>query len=99
MATGYQGGPVGPMGAGAQGESPDAGPGPAGSMISPAPAQADPNTMALGWIRDVVSNARRIGMKYPAAAEEVRTINNAVQRIQQKILQSQPAPEAQAPPV
>ena len=55
--------------------------------------------MALGWIRDVVSNARRIGMKYQAAAEEVRTINNAVQRIQQKILQSQPAPEAQAPPV
>ena len=55
--------------------------------------------MALGWIRDLVSNARRIGLKYPAAAEEVRTINNAVQRIQQKILQSQPAPEAQAPPV
>ena len=99
MAAGYQGGPVGPMGEGAPGPPQDAGPGPAGSMISPAPAQADPNTMALGWIRDVVSNARRIGMKYPAAAEEVRTINNAVQRIQQKILQSQPAPEAQAPPV
>ena len=96
MATGYQGGPVGPMGGDAP---PEANPGPGGAPISPAPAQPDQNAMALTWIKELVSNARRIGMKYPAAMEEVRTITNAVQRIQQKIIQSQPAPEAQAPPV
>ena len=55
--------------------------------------------MALGWIKDIVSSARRLGMKYPACVEEVRAINNAVARMQPKILNSHPAPEPMAPPV
>jgi hypothetical protein len=55
--------------------------------------------MALDMIRTVISSARRLGMKYPAVAQEVRDITNAVQRMQAKIIQSQPAPESQAPPV
>ena len=55
--------------------------------------------MVLGWVRDLVATSRRIGMKYPAAMQEVREIQNAVQRLQQKIVQSHPAPEPMAPPV
>lgn len=55
--------------------------------------------MALDIIRTIVQGARRMGMKYPAVAQEVRDITSAVQRMQAKIIQSQPAPESQAPPV
>jgi hypothetical protein len=50
-------------------------------------------------VQQLVSTARRLGMKYPAAIAEVREINNAIQRLQQKIVQSRPAPEPMAPPV
>lgn len=49
-------------------------------------------------VQQIVSNARRIGDMYPAALDEVRTINNAAARLQQKVIQSQPAPEPMAPP-
>jgi hypothetical protein len=75
------------------------GPGPAGGFISPQEAQPDQNAQVLLWVRNIVENARRIGMRYPAAMGEIRDINNAVQRLQQKIIQSQPAPEPMAPPV
>jgi hypothetical protein len=75
------------------------GPGPAGAPISPMEGQPDPNAEAITMVRDIVATARRLGMKYPAAIAEVREINNAVQRLQQKIVQSRPSPEPLAPPV
>jgi hypothetical protein len=50
-------------------------------------------------MQQLVSLNRRIGMKFPAAIAETREINNAIQRMQQKIVQSRPAPEPMAPPV
>lgn len=88
-------GPLTPPGA----DGAEQGPGVGGAPISPQEGQPDPNAMVLESIRQIVSNARRIGMKYPAATAEVREINNAVQRLQQKIVQSRPAPEPMAPPV
>jgi hypothetical protein len=55
--------------------------------------------MDLSLVHTIVSATRRLGVKYPAALEEVRSINNAVARLQQKILKSHPAPEPMAPPV
>jgi hypothetical protein len=83
---------------------PDQGPsqqgaGPGGPPISPQEAQPDPNAAAVMMVRQIVEASRRLGMKFPAAIAEVREINNAVQRLQQKIVQSRPAPEPQAPPV
>jgi hypothetical protein len=91
-------GPLTPPG-GDTGAAPSQGPGPGGPPISPMEGQPDPNAQVLEWVRGIVSNARRIGMKFPSAIAEVREINNAVQRLQQKIVQSRPAPEPMAPPV
>ena len=68
-------------------------------MIAPQPPQPDANAQAVMWVREIAEKSRRIGMKYPAAMQEVREINNALQRLQQKLAQSQPAPEPAAPPV
>lgn len=63
-------------------------------------AQADNGAaMAFDLVRTIVAASRRLGMKYPIALTEVRAINDAVARLQQKILQSQPAAEPMAPPV
>jgi hypothetical protein len=53
----------------------------------------------LGWIRDLVRTTRMIGNQYPAALGECRTINDSIQKIQQKVMMSQPAPEPMSPPV
>lgn len=84
-----------------QGSPPDQqGPGPGGGFPSPAPAQPDQGAaQLLDMVRTIVSAARAIGMKVPGSIEEVRTINDAVARIQRKIVQSQPGAEPQAPPV
>ena len=75
------------------------GAGPGGPPISPQEAQPDPNAGAVMMVRQIVDGARRLGRMYPNAIAEVREINNAVQRLQQKIVQSRPAPEPMAPPV
>ncbi len=91
-------GPLKPPGAGGSPEP--EGPGAGGGFPSPSPAQGDnSNSMDLSLVHTIVSAARRLGVKYPAALEEVRAINNAVARLQQKILKSHPAPEPMAPPV
>jgi len=76
------------------------GPGPGGGFPSPAPPVADPRVQQVGeMILQIVSLARRIGMMYPAALAEVRSINDAAARLQPKVLASHPAPEPMAPPV
>jgi hypothetical protein len=59
----------------------------------------DPNASVLGWVRDIIAATRRIAIKYPAAASDMREIQNLVQRAQQKIVQAGPSPEPMAPPV
>lgn len=90
-------GPLQPPGSNAapQGQGPGAG----GPPIAPQEAQPDSSAAVLGWVRDIIATSRRIGFKYPAAMAEVREIQNAVSRMQQKIVQSQPAPEPMTPPV
>ena len=75
------------------------GAGPGGPPISPMEGQPDPNAQAIEMVRQLVMINRRLGMKYPAAIQEVREINDAIQRMQQKIVQARPAPEPMAPPV
>ena len=75
------------------------GAGPGGPPISPQDGQPDPHAQVVMQIRDLVSTVRRLGMKYPAAIAEAREINDAIQRMMQKIVQSRPAPEPMAPPV
>lgn len=90
------GGPLQPPGSDA---GPQQGPGAAGSPVAPQDGQPDPNAGVLMNVRELIRNARMIGMRYPAAMQEVREITNAVMRLQQKIVQSQPAPEPMSPPV
>jgi hypothetical protein len=89
-----------PGGGGGQAPDQGQGPGPGGGFPSPAPAQPDQGAaQMLEAVRTIVSAARMIGMKVPGAIQEVRAINDAVARMQQKIIQSQPGAEPQAPPV
>ncbi len=71
---------------------------PGGIPPSPAPGVPDQSAQAQGWIADVVTAVRRLGMKYPDTLPEVRDIMNAVTRMQPKILSAGPAPEPQTPP-
>ena len=83
-----------------QGDPQGQGPGAGGGFPSPAPAQADPRAaQAAEWILQIVSLSRRIGMMFPQTTQEVRSINDACQRLQPKLLSAHPAPESQAPPV
>lgn len=77
----------------------DAGPGPAGAPVAqPQPPNPQAQMTAM-MVAGIVQNARRLGMMYPAAQEEMRSITNLIQRAQGKIVNSQPAPESSAPPV
>ena len=74
-------------------------PGPGGSPVAP-PQPPNPQAqMTAMLVAGIVQNARRLGMMYPAAQEEMRSITNLIQRAQGKIVNSQPAPETSAPPV
>jgi len=70
-------------------------------MASPMPQQGAGGgaDQVLGLVRQIVSASRMLGQSVPGAVPIVRQINDLVQQLQQKIIQSQPAPEPQAPPV
>ena len=55
--------------------------------------------MATQMVLSIVATARRLGLMYPGVESEIRQINDAVQRLQPKLIASHPAPQAQAPPV
>ena len=82
--------PGGPPG----GESPGGTPFP-----SPAPAQPGGNMALLEKVRAIVSIARQIAQEVPGAFDEVRQINEAVGRLQSKMIQQQGPAEPAAPPV
>jgi hypothetical protein len=64
------------------------------------PAVPDPNEMGKRLVTELVTTARRLGMKYPSMIAEVREITNGIApKMLQKLVQSQPAPEPMAPPV
>jgi len=95
---GNSGGPLTPPGSD-QG-TPSGGAGVGGGFPSPAPAVPDPNEMGKRLVVDLVSAARRLGLKYPTMMTEVREITqNLAPKMLQKLVQSQPAPEPMAPPV
>jgi hypothetical protein len=71
-----------------------------GGFPSPAPAQVNPAMdVVLTEIRNIVSAARRLGLKFPTVLPEVRAINNSCAVIAQKVNSSGPSPEPMAPPV
>lgn len=75
------------------------GPGVGGGFAAPAPAQPDQGAMQmLEMVRTMVTTARMIAQKVPAAVPEVRQINDLIARIQAKIVQGQQAPQPMAPP-
>jgi len=49
-------------------------------------------------IIQITTAARRLASKYPTATPEVQTINDAVQKLQMKIMAVQPPAEVAAPP-
>lgn len=73
----------------------------AASTVSPAPAQApSPQAMTvLNSVHAIVSASRAIAELYPTTVNEVGQINDLVQQIQMKIVQSLPPTEVAAPPV
>jgi hypothetical protein len=75
------------------------GPGPGGPPIAPQEAQPDPNAGAIRLVRDIIRSSRLLANQYPAVSENVRNINNEVQRMMQKLQQSSPSPEPMSPPV
>jgi hypothetical protein len=84
-----------PPGGDPQGGGPPSG----GGFPSPNPAVPDPNQEGQRLVTDLVAATRRIGMKYPATLPETREVLNLAQKMLQKLVQSQPAPEPMAPPV
>ncbi len=69
--------------------------------ISPAPAQPpSPTAMqALHDVNAIVSAVRSLAQQFPAAVPIAKQINDLVQQLQGKIIQSLPPTETQAPPV
>jgi len=82
------------------GGGPPGGP-PQGGTPFPSPAAAQPggNMALMEKIRAIVSIARQIAQDVPGAFDEVRQINDAVGRLQQKVIQQQGPAEPAAPPV
>lgn len=77
-----------------------ANPGPGGGYPVDQPAQPDPQAATTAMlVGQAVQSIRRIGMMYPAAAEETRAMLNLMSKVQAKIVNSKPAPETSAPPV
>lgn len=74
--------------------------GPGGGFPSPAePSDPGDSQLVARLVQTISASARRLGLMYPAALEETRAINAALQRMQMKIVNSRPAPEPMAPPV
>lgn len=63
------------------------------------PGEADPG--ALDDTRNILlitAAARKLATKYPSAVPEVQTINDAVQKLQMKIMMVQPPAQVPTPP-
>src|SRR2546430_15095760 len=72
---------------------------PTGNAGPPAPAESSPGAMDdMKNIIQITTAARRLASKYPTATPEVQTINDAVQKLQMKIMAVQPPAEVAAPP-
>lgn len=66
---------------------------------APVPGESNPGALEDAHnILQIVSAARVIATKYPTAVPEVQAINDAVQKLQMKILMVQPTAEVAAPP-
>lgn len=65
------------------------------------PAQAPPPgaLMLINAVSAIVTNSRMIAEQVPAAVPIVQQINDLVQQLQMKIVQSMPPTEPAAPPV
>lgn len=75
-------------------------PGPGGGYPVDQPAQPDPQAATTAMlVGQAVQSIRRLGMMYPAASEDCRSMLNTMSRIQGKIVNSKPAPETSAPPI
>ncbi len=82
------------------GQQPGEGASPGGGFPSPAPAQQNSEAVQqLGLVRQIVSSARMLGQRIPAAVDIVRQINDLAQKLQMKIVQAGQGGEPQAPPV
>lgn len=55
--------------------------------------------MAVGLVHQIVQATRALSQQYPETAPVARQINDLVQELQMKIVQSQPPTEPAAPPV
>ncbi len=75
-------------------------PSPGGGSPSPAPGGDNAGAaQIMELVRTIVSASRMLGQRVPGAVPIVRQINDLMQQLQMKILQSQPPTESQAPPV
>lgn len=71
-----------------------------GAVAAPAPAQPNPKaTQAVSLVHQIISAGRALAQQFPATAPIVRQMNDLVQQLQMKIVQSQPPGESAAPPV
>lgn len=55
--------------------------------------------MAVGLVHQIVGASRQLAVQFPATAPVCRQINDLVQQLQMKIVQSIPPAEPAAPPV
>lgn len=73
-------------------------PGPVGTTAPP--GQSNPDAMErLQLVQGIVRNTRLLAQKVPGAVDIIRQINDLTQKLQVKIMQSGPGPQAQAPPM
>lgn len=73
---------------------------PGNQIASPAPPVQDQGAnVLLGLVMDTIKNMSLIAKRVPQASIEIRTINEALQGVMQKIKGSQAPAEAAAPPL
>lgn len=85
---------------GAEPTSQGQGPGSGGGFPTDQPSQGGGReATAMLLVGQAVQALRRLGMMYPAAAEDIRSMLNGMARVQGKIVNSKPAPETSAPPI
>lgn len=73
---------------------------PGNQVASPAPPSAGGGAgILLRLVTDTIRNMRLIAKNVPQASDEVRTINENLQSVMQKITAAQAPAQSQAPPL
>ena len=72
---------------------------PPGPQGAPAPPSAQPTPAVVQIVGGITELTNMLKAVYPPAAEDVASIQNSLQSVQQKMAQTQSPAQTQAPPI